>query len=747
MKALVTRPALLQRGTLSFSIESRILRELGERLVKQPEVAVLELIKNCYDADASVCTISYNAGATLSVADDGLGMTLERFSKAWMRIGTSSKEGVRFSQKYSRLITGEKGIGRFAVRFLGRALHLESVAFDRRRKCLTKLIADFDWPKFDRHEDLGKVKVPFRLERADGKPTGTLLSITELRSEVESVSFHKIRTGSLGVLSPLRSLFPDDDQSTTGGTLKDGDDPGFKLVIQQDDGEDQDDVAATVLDNFVLRAQLDLDGSKLNLRITRRGSSDPYIKIRDRYPNEIGKLYLDIRFFPRRTGTFTKMSVNGKVAQSWVTSNAGVAIFDRSFRVQPYGTSSDDWLQLQADAARNRREPRSSLATKHFPMSSQEKASSAENWMLRLPQSAQLVGLVQVEGRRIQDAGAADRGLIASADREGFVENHAFRQLLDVVRGAVEGIAFADRRIQQEEEEANRKSLLASLRRETRAAINEIQTNPNIASEDKARIISALAETQQIAEEHEQSARERTHQLEIMSLLGVVAGFMTHEFGAALQELETTQKELVVLSKTHPKLLAAAQRFAVHIKSLKEFVTYSSGYIQGSKLKPDRPYPAKPRLQQVKRIFGRYAEERGISVEIDAENELMAPLVPAALYNGLALNLYTNALKAVTAKIGQEHGNIAFRAWNEDRWHYLEVSDTGIGIPSSLHERVFDPLFTTTDSNRDPLGSGMGLGLALVRRGAEAFGGHADIVEPPPGFTTCVRIRLPMSSA
>ena len=118
-------------------------------------------------------------------------------------------------------------------------------------------------------------------------------------------------------------------------------------------------------------------------------------------------------------------------------------------------------------------------------------------------------------------------------------------------------------------------------------------------------------------------------------------------------------------------------------------------------------------------------------------------MVPVSLYNGIALNLYTNALKAVTAKIGGA-GKIAFRAWNEGKWHFLEVSDNGIGIPSALQERVFDPLFTTTESQNDPLGSGMGLGLALVRRGAEAFGGRAELVSPPPDYATCVRIRLPL---
>ena len=53
MAEAASNEQLLDHGTLSFSVETRVLRELGERLVKQPEVAIVELIKNAYDADAS----------------------------------------------------------------------------------------------------------------------------------------------------------------------------------------------------------------------------------------------------------------------------------------------------------------------------------------------------------------------------------------------------------------------------------------------------------------------------------------------------------------------------------------------------------------------------------------------------------------------------------------------------------------------------------------------------------------------
>jgi signal transduction histidine kinase len=288
--------------------------------------------------------------------------------------------------------------------------------------------------------------------------------------------------------------------------------------------------------------------------------------------------------------------------------------------------------------------------------------------------------------------------------------------------------------------------VLRRLRAETRTAIREIEANPDIKAADKVRIVKQLTETRALAEKHEERTREREATLEVMSLLGVVAGFMTHEFGAALAELDKSKRWLTELSKRDSDFEAAAQAIGDHISSLREFVTYSQGYIQGASVRPSRPYPVRPRILQVKRVFGKYAAERGIQIDIEVEPELMAPLVPVSLYSGVLLNLYTNALKAVNAKAGAGDRRIAFRAWNEQQWHHLEVSDTGVGISRVLRDRVFDPLFSTTAtvSNRDPLGSGMGLGLALVKRGVESFGGRAEVADPPPGFATCLRIRLPL---
>jgi len=739
--------AVLDRGEISFTIESRIIRELGERLVKQPEIAILELVKNSYDADATNCRITHRFPEEIRVEDDGQGMSLGEFKNGWMRIGTSSKEESAHSRKFDRVITGEKGIGRFAVRFLGNKLHLETVAYDEERGHRTHLSADFNWPQFDRTEDLGRITVPWVLREADDSESqGTRLLITDIRAAAQFIEFAAVRTGSISVVTPYHALLKIPVKARV--VAKSGrisPDPGFSLRIGDATDDDAEDVAGEVLKNFVLRAVLETQAKRVTLRVYAKDREDPIISINERIKSLTGPIYADIRFFPRRAGTFRGLSVDGRSAKRWVKDHSGVAVFDRMFRVYPYGATGDDWLKTEGDSARNLREPRSSIAKKHFVMDAITRKSPSLNYMLQLPHTEQLVGVVQVRGQRSRENREGGDGLISAADREGFLHNSAYNQLEDLVRGALEAIAFADRELQRAQERKEEKDLLKELRRETRAAIKQIESNPQISRSVRLSLVRNLTSTQRAADQYAEVSREREAALEVMSLLGVVAGFMTHEFGSAIDDLQKAQSVIQRLAKRQPDLAEHAEKLATRMTRLQDFVSYSQGYVQGAAHPPEKPYLVRPRIQQTIRIFGKYAEERGIKLSVDVSADLRAPLVPVSLYNGIALNLYTNALKAVTAKVGDGRREVTFRSWNEQKAHFLEVSDTGIGIVPALKARVFDSLFTTTSTNRDPLGSGMGLGLTLVKRGVESFCGRVDVVDPPPGFSTCFRVKLPMN--
>jgi HSP90 family molecular chaperone len=140
-------------GKLTFKVDAALLRELGERLVGKPHVALAELIKNAYDADASLVELTIRPDQIV-VADNGHGMDLTAFRDYWMRIGSPHKEKQRTSPG-GRSLTGQKGIGRLAVQFLGRKLDLVT----KTAKGRTALLTGVDWDDAVKHDELTSVEL------------------------------------------------------------------------------------------------------------------------------------------------------------------------------------------------------------------------------------------------------------------------------------------------------------------------------------------------------------------------------------------------------------------------------------------------------------------------------------------------------------------------------------------------------------------------------------------------------------
>ena len=100
---------------IPFNVDAYTARLIGRENVSKLDGAVIELVKNTYDADASICILYYDAiSKTLYLADNGVGMTLEVIKEHWMTIGRSSKKASYVTEQ-GRIQTGAKGIGRFAL--------------------------------------------------------------------------------------------------------------------------------------------------------------------------------------------------------------------------------------------------------------------------------------------------------------------------------------------------------------------------------------------------------------------------------------------------------------------------------------------------------------------------------------------------------------------------------------------------------------------------------------------------------
>ena len=104
---------------IGFKISSRATLLLGRENLAKAEGALIELIKNTYDADASLCYILFDIdNDCLYIIDNGIGMSEDIIKNYWMLIGTENKQKDYISKK-KRIKSGEKGIGRFALDRLG----------------------------------------------------------------------------------------------------------------------------------------------------------------------------------------------------------------------------------------------------------------------------------------------------------------------------------------------------------------------------------------------------------------------------------------------------------------------------------------------------------------------------------------------------------------------------------------------------------------------------------------------------
>ncbi|MGR3178440.1 MAG: ATP-binding protein [Candidatus Anammoxibacter sp.] len=136
---------------------ARLLTMLGEQLIKNERIALVELIKNAYDADADWVKISFedfgenfeiDSKSKIIIEDNGEGMTEDVIKKAWMNPATPNKyikDGVRLTATKKRIIQGEKGIGRFSILKLGRSIKVYTKPLNSKEE----YVIDYDLSRFD----------------------------------------------------------------------------------------------------------------------------------------------------------------------------------------------------------------------------------------------------------------------------------------------------------------------------------------------------------------------------------------------------------------------------------------------------------------------------------------------------------------------------------------------------------------------------------------------------------------------
>jgi len=118
---------------LNLTASARLIMQLGEQLIEDELVALLELIKNGYDADAKVVNITIETTketefglGQITISDDGNGMLPSIIKNAFLKLSTNFKEEEKSSIYFNRRVLGKKGIGRLSFQRLGRFIDIKT---------------------------------------------------------------------------------------------------------------------------------------------------------------------------------------------------------------------------------------------------------------------------------------------------------------------------------------------------------------------------------------------------------------------------------------------------------------------------------------------------------------------------------------------------------------------------------------------------------------------------------------------
>lgn len=419
--------------TEPFRPRARVLQLLGDELIGSPRLAVFELVKNAYDADANEVVVrldlAADGDAAIVVTDDGEGMSLDVLRSVWLVPGDDhrrrQRQGRRRSPRHHRLPLGEKGLGRFAVHKLGNRITLTTRALD-----CDECVVDIDWNELIDKPFLDEAPVGIQVRPpevfTEGR-TGTRIEVRELRPP----AWTKREVRSL--CSQITSIC-----SPFEGTGE------FRAVLRvpgrEEWIEDMSDFAS-ILDGAMWRFRFRLDEARLdwtyefrpvagfNLEprtVPKTGESLqlPSTAAAGRFDRKIvadaattqgiGPLSGEFYVFDRDREVLRRVG-NTRPTTDYLDRNGGVRVYRDGIRVYNYGEPGDDWLGLDLR--------RVNVPTRRI---SRNIILGAVHLLLE-----------------------ASDGLREKTNREGFIENDACARLRQVVLGTL-GVLEAERRIDKE---------------------------------------------------------------------------------------------------------------------------------------------------------------------------------------------------------------------------------------------------------------------------------------------------------
>lgn len=678
----------MSKNNFYFKPKARLLLQLGDQLIRNETVAIFELVKNCYDANATYASVSFKdidvpKSGNIIIEDDGDGMDLNIVKNVWMQPGTDYKEKIYKSHKddtefKKRLPIGEKGIGRFGAYKLGNTIEL----ITKQENAKTEIYFKIDWSDLLNIDYLNDVNVEV-FEREPqyflNDKKGTRLKISNLRN-VWSRKTLRETVRLINTLTTPRQVSSIDsfqviiaeNKEWTDGLLDVGEVIKLALFRAKFIIRDKEIIdfkyKFSPWDSMIEMNPRSYHGANISMReqVIEEGSRKKTFKNIDLSLSNIGEVQIFFYAYSFDTNIM-KLEIDDRQGfKNYVTAQSGVKVYRDGMRVYDYGEKSNDWLGLDI---RRVNKPGITISNN------------------------QLIGYVMLNRSQSSD-------LIEKSNREGFVENEAYETFEKAVSFALQQFE-----IQRNIDKSNLNA----------AYVSKTAKEPVVRrlSELKDTIESKVKDDAVRTDLHREIARIEDEYNEIVETFiksanaGISLGVAIHEIDKVVDELNRS------LDSRSEKALNHAQDLA---RRLTELV---KGYSLLLRSKDTGLFDIKAIVKQALFNVDFRLRAHGIELITNVDQYSSTKLkCSRSISIGAVTNLIDNSIWWLGYKEIKNKKLYVGLSNEADNYDTVIVADNGIGytIPP---EDAIKPFI-----HGRPTGAGIGLGLFIANQCMENQGGE-----------------------
>lgn len=689
---------------------------IGKDLIQDRYAAIVELVKNAYDADSPNVKIEFKANSartsySISIVDQGHGMTRSTVINKWLVPSTNDKLG-RVKSPNGRTMQGRKGIGRYASSILGTDLLLETVTEDGEKTSVYLVWSDFESAEF-----LDQVEISVRSERVNST-SGTRLTMTGDAAglaEWDQIQLEKLKF-ELKKLTSQRSV-----------TAQEKNEHNFQIEITTENFFEGDSHFSTeiiepyeIIELFDYRIEgiISADGRGHLTYYCNRSSKLVKEEI-DFYfgsSTRCGAILFDIRVFDREKEAIDSLigkglkddygNYVGKLyARTLLNEFNGVSVYRNGFRIRPLGDADFDWLRLNQRRVQN---PSMKIGNN------------------------QVIGFVEIESEE-------SSGLIEKSARDGLAENAAFNKLKEIttsVIGKLEERRFDYRKkiglgrpATKVEAQLQRLFEFDDLKKVVRLKLSK----HGLPAAETNAIIDAISKEEQDKNKIADEIRQAVAVYQGQATLGKIINVILHEGRRPLNYFKNQIPNLKYwydsYSASHdPINLEHYMPIAEGIKQNAEIFVRLFGRLDplaAGKRSQKKQLLLKATISDALKLFTNEIEEAQITLTITGPDDFKFLSWQQDLY-AIFANLADNSIYWINERNSPAREINIFIETDGEHLNYIDYRDSGPGIEPLFIENqiIFEPQFSTKID-----GTGLGLaiaGEAAARNGLELTAFQSD---------------------